>query len=383
VESELPAFQQIREKLARELASYSAKSRYVPLKADRWILASAFQKAIRRGELGTAQSAAMALLDADRQMLFRRLHVLAVEDLGVGDIDLAIGILASTGEAKVRQQLGGDRHVVEFLVERLCEAALDRTADHLLSIAQGHPEMEEIRWDLGRVATSDLMDRIKNTDLPISARAVATWYAAGTNKFRSDSLWTRQGDLESVFATFCEMGIDEVLLEACQVAIRKMRNPLPLFLPLIWLEYSHSRGEGIIEIELPAARSVRNIPVYSLGGHTRLGKRALRVFLRQCDPIRQFLKPCLPDAGWQDTANVAVFHVESALVKRQRLWDGFEELRTLGIEGDVCRNGLEPEAVQDFLGVVGENMALLDDIRVELLEWLQPESDPEAEQPSE
>jgi len=383
VENGSHVFEPIREKLARELVNYVPEKVHAPLIADRWILASAFQKAVRRGEVETAQSAGFSLLGEDKQMFFRRLHVLAVEDLGVGDIELAICVLATTSEAKVRRDLGGDRVVVGYLIERLCETALDRTADHLLSIVQDHPMMEDERWELGRVPTGDLLNEIKNPDLSVADRSMATWYAAGTDKFRSDALWTRHGDPEGVFEAFGALGVEKALVEACRVATRKMRNPLPLFVPLIWLAIRNSQTDVIIETNLPTVRYVRGIPTYALGGHTRLGKRALRRFLKTSDPIRQFLERRLPETGWQDTADVAVFHAESALVRRQRLWDGFDELKILGIEGDVCRNGLEPESVSEFLEIVRDNMSVLDDIRVELLEDLQPEGAPDNKQSPE
>jgi hypothetical protein len=362
------------DQIAQEIQNHPPLELTNVMVADKWVLASTFQKAIRRGELEIAQSAGLSLLLEDKQMLYRRLHVLAVEDVGVGDIDLAICILAATGDAKTRQLLGGDHVVLGYLIERLCDAALDRTADHLLSIAQDHPHLEDARWDFGRAPINELFDRIKSPDIPLTIRAVAAWYAAGTKQFRSDGLWLRQGDLEGLLGCYQGMGVENALLDACRLAIRKMRNPLPVFLPLIWSGFSQIIVNTVEETDIPDTRFVEGVPAYALGGHTRLGKRALREFLRQCEPIRKLLEKCLSDTGWQDTSDVAVFHVESALVKRQRLWDGFEDLKTMGIEGDVCRNGLKPEAVMELMAIVRENMHLLDDIRVEILEALEPEA---------
>jgi hypothetical protein len=287
----------------------------------KWILSSAFQKAVRRGEVETAQSAAMALLEADKQMLFRRLHVLAVEDLGIGDADLASVVFAIAGYDRTRQQLGGDQLVVAYLINRMCDAAMDRTADHLLSIAENHPDLRSLRWELGQMPMIELLALIMDRREPMAARALAIWYAAGTRRFPSDSLYRREGDLGVVFEIFQDMEVDAASLQACLIATRKMRNPLPLFVPLIWSEWSKSQSSGIEEIELSSAAQVRGIPAYALGGHTRLGKRALRQFLKSCEPIRSFLLPLIAKSGWQDTTNVGLFHVESALVHRQRISD--------------------------------------------------------------
>ncbi len=368
METPLTALDPVRERTATDLVNWSPTRPVSPLRADKWILSSAFQKAVRRGDVETAQAAAMALLDTDKQMLFRRLHVLAVEDLGIGDVDLASVVFAIAGYDKTRRHLGGDHFVVAYLIERMCGAAMDRTADHLLSIAENHPDLRSLRWQLGQVSMMELLALIRNREQPMAARALAVWYASGTRKFASDNLHRREGDLGVVFEVFQDMGVDGALLQACLMATKKMRNPLPLFVPLIWSEWFRSQSGGIEENELPSAAQVRGIPTYALGGHTRLGKRALRQFLKSCDPIQNFLTPLIARSGWQDTTNVGLFHVESALVHRQRLWDGMAEIRQLGTEGDLCRNGLPPEAVNDFLAVVRENLPLLDDIRIGLLE---------------
>ncbi len=63
-----------------------------PMQGDQWLLASAMQKAIRRGEVDTALRAGYALWNIDRQRFWRRLHIVALEDTGVADIESLIQI---------------------------------------------------------------------------------------------------------------------------------------------------------------------------------------------------------------------------------------------------------------------------------------------------
>ncbi len=58
-----------------------------PLRCDRWIASSLLQKSIRRGEVELARRAASTLHAFDRNAIWRRLIVIACEDVGVGDID--------------------------------------------------------------------------------------------------------------------------------------------------------------------------------------------------------------------------------------------------------------------------------------------------------
>ena len=62
----------------------------VPLKCDRWIASSLLQKAIRRGEVELALRAACTLLTFDKNAIWRRLIIVAFEDVGAGDIDAVL-----------------------------------------------------------------------------------------------------------------------------------------------------------------------------------------------------------------------------------------------------------------------------------------------------
>src|SRR5262245_11819758 len=57
-----------------------------PLKCERWIASSVLQKAIRRADVELAYRAACTLLDVDRSAVWRRLILIAFEDVGAGDI---------------------------------------------------------------------------------------------------------------------------------------------------------------------------------------------------------------------------------------------------------------------------------------------------------
>jgi replication-associated recombination protein RarA len=65
-----------------------------PLRCDRWVASSLVQKAIRRGDVELAKRAAFRLLELDKEAIWRRLVVIAFEDIGAGDVDVLLGIAA-------------------------------------------------------------------------------------------------------------------------------------------------------------------------------------------------------------------------------------------------------------------------------------------------
>ena len=102
----------------------------------------------------------------------------------------------------------------------------------------------------------------------------------------SDWLEKRTGDLEDLFWVFERMGVPMTLLEACQVASRRMRNTLPVMMPLVWTEFSRSKSDMVHQVVISRERVVRGVPTYALGGHTRLGKKAIKLFLKSSEPVR-------------------------------------------------------------------------------------------------
>ena len=66
-----------------------------PLRCDRWLALSAMQKSIRRGDGLTAQRALRTLYQHDPSSTWRRLLIIACEDVGIG----ALGAVVMTANA--------------------------------------------------------------------------------------------------------------------------------------------------------------------------------------------------------------------------------------------------------------------------------------------
>ncbi len=73
--------------LSEALAKADEPAPPVPLAVDRYIALSALQKAIRRGHEDLALRAAMNLMIGGPHAIWRRLGIIAFEDIGVANID--------------------------------------------------------------------------------------------------------------------------------------------------------------------------------------------------------------------------------------------------------------------------------------------------------
>lgn len=103
-----------------------------PLDAlDHSLLSSGWQKAIRRGDVETAQHAVISLHGRDPGYIWRRLRGIALEEVSVADLELVGQVLAIAGKQVVRQKLG-DLALALHLTGRLASADKCRTACDLL-----------------------------------------------------------------------------------------------------------------------------------------------------------------------------------------------------------------------------------------------------------
>jgi hypothetical protein len=117
----------------------------IPLVADRYVALSALQKAIRRGYEDLALRAAMNLMIGGPHAIWRRLGIIAFEDIGVGNIDAVGWVTVVIGRPEVRKRLGGEWKVADFLIRILCRSAKCRATDDLVHLIERDPALAELR----------------------------------------------------------------------------------------------------------------------------------------------------------------------------------------------------------------------------------------------
>ena len=132
----------LKEQLADRLRRYTPPDQDNPPLPDKWISMSLLQKAIRRGDESQALRAGLYLLNTDYRSLWRRLVVIAWEDISFGDFDLCGMITAASGSKRWRAKYGGEWRVTSFLITALCKAQKNRVTDDLLVVAEHEASLE-------------------------------------------------------------------------------------------------------------------------------------------------------------------------------------------------------------------------------------------------
>ena len=316
--------------------------------ANRWLLASLLQKAIRRGQSDLALGAALVLLENDPPRLWRRLMTVALEDVGIGDLAVAVDLVAVSSSVTARKLLGGSQASLEILVPLACRAVKDRTADHVASL---------IRWERARPDGSPL-SVIATSEQPKVAFSdgganLGTWVDQVLAASALAGAWERgKLGLDQVLGYFDRQGAPQALLEACGCYARRCAEPLFVYALVGWAVWAAESPE-VLALARPglAGRDLGGLPDYCLDPlRTRLGRRAIELWLRS------YLEK-VPFDGRQVMAGL--WNMEAALCSQTLFWDAGGEMRKAAYEADLLMHGLCVERHDAFYAWLVEESPVL------------------------
>jgi hypothetical protein len=341
----------------------SARSTVLPpLAIDPWIASSLLQKAIRRGHADLAERAAITLHRLRGNGIWRRLLVIAFEDIGVASVDALVKTTAACTAPSWRASVdGGDERVLRLLARLLAEAPKDRSPDHLISVAQSHPALEDARRRIGAMTIGQRVDLAASDTRPLPERAVAAWYASGIEQGNEHRVG--RGDLPALMSAFRRLGVPDDLITATRFAAMRSREPIVLMTPLLWLTASASGDHRIVDCLVPPVTMIGSVPSYVFDKHTSAGKAAIHRFARENNAVRNVLAAYVQKDRAKDAASMAAFQVDATLVSRRFEWKGSAELERLGVEADMMKVGVPQEGVAPLLNVVRDNLDHLNAIR--------------------
>ncbi len=188
----------------RDLLDDVYVSRFAKSFDDPWIANSLMQKAIRRGDTEIAQRAALSFHALCGSAIWRRLLIIAVEDIGIGSPETVIETVETCTNRALRKANGGNIHVIFHLARRLAEAVKDRSADHLIITAAEHPRLEAARRRMGSLTPGGRLELLSDLELPLPVRATAAWFTSGLEWDRNRRI--TGSDFTGLERTYLDLG---------------------------------------------------------------------------------------------------------------------------------------------------------------------------------
>ena len=301
----------------------------IPLQCDRWVATSLLQKAIRRGEVQFALPAAFRLHQFDRASVWRRLMIIAVEDIGAAEPDAIVETVAIATSPSWRSR-HGEQESLAYTVCRLAAAPKDRSADYLICTAESHPSLNGIRETCRSTSIEDRLIIAGNASQPLPVRALGVWLSSGIEARYGPRIGA--GDLVGLARLFIDLGANEDLTLSTVLAAKRTRETIALMVPLIWLESRKSRSARFSNDPFPEFAVVDGIPTYAFDKHTRLGLRAFQKLIQESKQLRACLDQFVPKQSWRTATQMAAFYTDAYLVSRRLDWSLSRSLEALGIE---------------------------------------------------
>jgi hypothetical protein len=333
-----------------------------PLPADKWLAASALQKAIRRSETETAQRAAMTLLSAEKSALWRRLMLIASEEVGAGCLDTFATAAAICQNAVWRSKLAQPEQLVLQLVRLLSEAPKERSSEYLSMTALHHPTLAETRRAIRRLSANQRMEVIADLDQLLLTRAIAACFLIG--HYGKPNTYTLRSTVQALFGYYRDAGLPPTLVSSAHLAMNRVRGPIACLIPMIWQEAERTGGMVITETDLPPAEPHNGIPLYALDMHTRLGKQAIIRFATECPEVRDYHAAHVPPEKWAEVACLAAYYTDGHLVRHRALWRDALPLEAFAIEAEMQSVGLPHAGAQALLAAMQANIPQLNFVRM-------------------
>lgn len=309
------------EQLARDIRGQKDVD-HKPINVDTFVARSILQKAIRRGETDLALRATATLLRDDPQVLWRRLLVIALEDLGIYEWKLLGKIAVAESSKVLRASVGTELEVATALVTQACEGTRCQAANELHILGRFHPYGDDVRRAMRILPVRDALDLAGNPQGEFIGRYVGVLFCLGQDQ--PTSSWPKPlVPIEELFDRITGPASPEI---AALYAWTFKRTRLPLACGSLLLhavngtpvndeEYTH-------DDKLPPVAWIGETPSFALDQYTRGGRAAISSYVRSSRRWIGFAgKLGLSHVEQCKTAGELFFRVESAAVTRRRSWD--------------------------------------------------------------
>lgn len=329
-----------------------------PVQMSPWLAMSLFQKAIRRGRTDLAMRATATLLRDAPDRLWRRISIVAFEDIGVGDLGTIQLVITATAGKTARAKLGGDWAVASAIVARLTAAPKCRATDDLVMLVQHHPSLREARLELAALPTRDLIE-IATGEASLPLRALATWFAIGTVRCTSDHLPRRRGEPDVVLDAFCDAGISNMAVETAREGLRRTGQILCPFVALLAPLSPHETAD-IVDDDLPPEGLIRGAPSWAFDMFVREGRYAMKVYLDGESETARWIREHAPASERIGLLGNILFAVEGGLLRSRLDWGTGSLVRRMAeheSQGARCPDG------RPLIDLLRRDLPLLNEVR--------------------
>ena len=333
---------------------------------SKWRVISCLQKAIRFGNVPMALNMMNVAFDVDPYYAVKRIGVIAMEDVGLGNRRAVMCALAALGSSKWRQSVaGGERQTMLWLTEQLASGFKCRAMTELLCI--GLFDKRFNRFKMAELSDDELV-KIALTEGDIAKQMIAAWLLAGTSRFSGEGFPESNTRTPTrLFKTMVEQGLSVGSLYMAAKAAS--RCSAAMFIGMLFLDkWLQQTTEPDVQLtEIPPMPKVGHMLGAAYDMHTREGKMAITKFKNEkFEQLRFWLEQC-PQHRWDGQLYFGIFLAEGGLLNRRLVYKNQPGLYALTERLELEYNGLPAEHHASFLEFLQHQLPALNACRAKVL----------------
>ena len=339
-------------------------------KTNRSRAVSNLQKAVRFGQQHMAAETATGLVRLGEWYLFRRLTVIACEDIGPGDVETVAAVLLGSFDMALRSEVGSER-LAAFLASKMAGAVKCTTSCDLWRVGE-LPDLKAKVGDMRRALPDDLVGLMSDPSMPWQDRACAlrALRMIGTDADKKTD-WTHFNQaLDKMDLSPVErLAVD---LSKSPAIAQEMGEFLALAIDLTRIV------PPTVETGTPDL-TVDGMLSAAMDQHCGEGKRSLGYLAKASDPIRSFSEE-RPQAQRFTALGEAIFIVEGRQTDRRlRSWL-LDEVDEAGQWSVIQPTGLSAADYAALKLLVRQEMPVLHHARRRVLQRMTQEAATESPQ---
>jgi hypothetical protein len=291
---------------------------------DKYVAVSAMQKAIRRGNMLLAFKAAHSLHAAGEwQNCWRRLAVIALEDIGLGAPDVTAMTLYLASNKLVRDKLGW-KLVLAATVTALCRSLKSRALTYAAwwgSMA-GKPQLSAWDYATGGGWSSDKLfeNMAMNQTHSFDNRLAAYWYLIGGSHDFAGIKHASWG-VNTANQFISGMNLPPILIYLMLQGRATANDALYIPIPLVHeMMMSGPVTSDMHEFGPGSQTLIGNKYAACIDQYTQLGKQAISYFMKKYADLLDCIPP---NAKARDAVMEAVFFVDGGVLDRVAVFPGY------------------------------------------------------------
>lgn len=344
--------------LADKISDYRLTQPPLAGVTDKWLLASNLQKAIRRGLTCNAVASALALQAIDSRYFWRRLLVIAYEDVGVANIGLCHDLLKSFRREAMHLRLGPDR-IAAYFTEALAKSLKSRTLCDAIAMLEFDPRLHEHEKPWFSISDTEILDAVNCHENSVLRRVAALRHICGyrENNFGSYRLATPVR--KELMREVCrQLNLTE-MESALFIVGSQVTEAMNVALPLV----ANMARNSLQESSMPLMFEGKGGILYAgLDRHTRLGKACFAEFAASTKPLSNFFR-AHPKLKPVPVLGVVLFIIEGSRLNRWAVFKQSDSLRRSFERIFLQSVGVDDGMAVDLMPIIRDSLPALNAIR--------------------